>query len=82
MINNKRDLINQMLIKSKGIIFNFQNIQMSLSEIFQSQQSRHKDTNIGNRYKTVQRSKSSLIIPLFDIAQGDIIGSLELYRHH
>jgi len=53
MINNKRDLINQMLIKSKGIIFNFQNIQMSLSEIFQSQQSRHKDTNIGNRYKTV-----------------------------
>ena len=34
MINNRRDLINQMLIKSKGIIFNFENIQMSLSEIF------------------------------------------------
>lgn len=36
-ISSKRDLIHQMLTKSNGIIFNFQNIQQSLSDIFLSQ---------------------------------------------
>ena len=82
VINSKRDLINLMLTKSNGIIFNFQNIQQSLSDIFLSQQSRHKDQNIGNRFATVKRSKSALIIPMFDVSQNNIIGSIELYRHH
>lgn len=82
VINSKRDLINLMLTKSNGITFNFQNIQQSLSDIFLSQQSRHKDQNIGNRFATVKRSKSALIIPMFDVSHHQIIGSLELYRHH
>ena len=68
VIGMKRDLIHQMLTKSNGIIFNFQNIQQSLSDIFLSQQSQHKDQNIGNRFAVVRGSKSALIIPLFDVS--------------
>mmetsp|Transcript_34520 Transcript_34520/g.52818 ORF Transcript_34520/g.52818 Transcript_34520/m.52818 type:complete len:81 (+) Transcript_34520:433-675(+) len=71
-----------MLGKSNGIIFNFQNIQQSLSDIFLNQQSQHKDHNIGNRLAIVRRSKSALIIPLFDVSLANIVGSLELYKHH
>lgn len=69
LISQKRDLIHQMLEKSNGIIFNFQNIQQSLSDIFLSQQSHLKDQNIGNRFAIVRRSKSALIIPMFDVSQ-------------
>jgi hypothetical protein len=81
-IAQKRDLIHQMLVKSNGVIFNFQNIQQSLSDIFLTQQSSNRDHSIGNRFAVVRRSKSALIIPLFDVSQQTIIGSLELYRHH
>ena len=30
----------------------------------------------------MRRSKSALIIPLFDVSQQTIIGSIEMYRHH
>lgn len=53
-----------------------------MSDIFLGQQSHHKDQNVGNRYTVVRRSKSALIIPLFDVSQSQIIGSLELYKHH
>jgi hypothetical protein len=67
-IAQKRDLIHQMLVKSNGVIFNFQNIQQSLSDIFLSQQSNSKDQSIGNRFAIVRRSKSALIVPLFDVS--------------
>lgn len=53
-----------------------------MSDIFLGQQSKHKDQNIGNRYSLVRRSKSALIMPLFDVSQQVIIGSFELYKHH
>lgn len=30
----------------------------------------------------VRRSKSALIIPLFDVSQSQVIGSFEIYKHH
>lgn len=81
-ISLKKDLIHSMLEKSNGITFNFANIQQSMSDIFLGQQSKHKDQNIGNRYSLVRRSKSALIVPMFDVSQQVIIGSFELYKHH
>jgi len=68
----KRDIILQMLLKSKTM-FNFSNISKSLYELYLNHLGRHEqpDKEIAQRMMLVKKSKSALILPLLTAPNGN-----------